>query len=140
MTIHDSPLTGDSSVLKETPSKSFRFIRGPVEPVKLSSKDSVSWPTDPGDPGSGLDGLDTVDANFTLGFRDDERSYDVAVAILKKLNLKKINLITNNPSKIQKLNEEGLKVLKVIKLKIKPNEINKNYINTKKNKSNHIFD
>ncbi len=86
------------------------------------------------------DGLDTVDANFTLGFRDDERSYDVAVAILKKLNLKKINLITNNPSKIQKLNEEGLKVLKVIKLKIKPNEINKNYINTKKNKSNHIFD
>ena len=86
------------------------------------------------------DGLDTVDANLTLGFRDDERSYDVAVAILKKLNLKRINLITNNPNKIQKLNEEGLKVVKVVKLKIKPNEINKNYINTKKNRSNHIFD
>ncbi len=86
------------------------------------------------------DGLDTVDANFTLGFRDDERSYDVAVAILKKLNLKKINLITNNPNKIQKLNEEGLKVVKVVKLKIKPNKINKNYIYTKKNRSNHIFD
>ena len=36
------------------------------------------------------DGLDTVDANLTLGFRDDERSYDAAVAILKKLNLRKL--------------------------------------------------
>ena len=85
-------------------------------------------------------GLDTVDANLTLGFRDDERSYDVAVAILKKLNFKKINLITNNPNKVKKLNDEGLEVIKIIKLKIEPNEINKEYLNTKKNKSNHIFD
>jgi GTP cyclohydrolase II len=85
-------------------------------------------------------GLDTVDANLTLGFRDDERSYDVAVAILKKLNFKKINLITNNPYKIEKLNDEGLEVMKIIKLKIESNEINKDYLNTKKNKSNHIFD
>ena len=86
------------------------------------------------------DGLDTVDANLTLGFRDDERSYEVAVAVLKKFNFKKINLITNNPSKIEKLNKEGLKVLKVIKLKIEPNEINKHYLKTKEIKSNHIFD
>ncbi len=85
-------------------------------------------------------GLDTVDANLTLGFRDDERSYDVAVAILKKLNYKKINLITNNPDKVSKLNDEGLEVVKIIKLKIEPNEINEEYLNTKKNKSNHIFD
>ena len=86
------------------------------------------------------DGLDTVDANLTLGFSDDERSYDVAVAILKKLNYSKINLITNNPKKINKLNEEGLEIVNVIKLKIEPNEINKNYLNTKKIKSNHILD
>ena len=85
-------------------------------------------------------GLDTVDANLTLGFRDDERSYDVAIAILKKLNFKKITLITNNPNKVKKLNDKGLKVMKLIKLKIKPNEINKKYLNTKKIKSNHIFD
>lgn len=84
-------------------------------------------------------GLDTVDANLTLGFKDDERSYDVAVAILKKLNFKKINLITNNPNKVKKLNDEGLEVVKVIQLKIEPNEINKEYLNTKKIKSNHIF-
>ena len=60
--------------------------------------------------------------------------------MLKKLNFRKINLISNNPNKIKKLNEDGLKILNVIKLKIKPNEINKNYINTKKNRSNHIFD
>ena len=85
-------------------------------------------------------GLDTVDANLTLGFRDDERSYDVAVAILKKLNFKKINLITNNPNKVKKLNDEGLEVMKTIKLKIEPNEMNKEYLNTKKIKSNHIFE
>ena len=80
-------------------------------------------------------GLDTVDANLTLGFRDDERSYDVAVAILKKLNFKKINLITNNPNKVKKLNDEGLEVMKIIQLKIEPNEIKKGYLNTKKMKS-----
>ena len=85
------------------------------------------------------DGLDTLDANLTLGFKDDERSYDVAVAILKKLNFKKINLITNNPNKVKKLNDEGLEVIKAIKLKIEPNEINEKYLNTKKTKSNHIF-
>ena len=86
------------------------------------------------------DGIDTVDANLTLGFKDDERSYDVAVAILKELNFNKVNLITNNPNKIKNLNEAGLEVLNIIKLKIEPNEINKQYLNTKKNKSNHIFD
>ena len=80
-----------------------------------------------------------MDANLTLGFKDDERSYDAAVAILKKLNFKKINLITNNPNKLKKLNQDGIEVLKIIKLKIEPNEINKEYLNTKKNKSNHIF-
>ena len=77
--------------------------------------------------------------HLTLGFKDDERSYEVAVAILKKLNFKKINLITNNPNKVKKLNDEGLEVTKTIKLKIEPNEINKKYLNTKKIKSNHIF-
>ena len=85
------------------------------------------------------DGLDTVDANLTLGFKDDERSYDVAVAILKKLNFKKINLITNNPSKIKNLTEQGLEILKIIKLNIEPNEINKKYLNTKKIKSKHFY-
>ena len=85
-------------------------------------------------------GLDTVDANLTLGFRDDERSYDVAVAILKKLNFKKINLITNNPNKVKKLSNAGLEIIKTINLKIKANKINKRYLDTKKNKSNHIFD
>ena len=59
---------------------------------------------------------------------------------MKKLSFKKINLITNNPNKVKKLNVEGLEVMKIIKLKIKPNEINKEYLNTKKIKSNHIFD
>ena len=43
-------------------------------------------------------------------------------------------------NKVKKLNDEGLEVIKRIKLKIEPNEINKEYLNTKKIKSNHIFD
>ena len=46
----------------------------------------------------------------------------------------------NNPDKVKKLNNEGLEVIKIIKLKIEPNEINKGYLNTKKMKSNHIYD
>ena len=57
-----------------------------------------------------------------------------------KFNDKKINLITNNPNKVKNLNDEGLQVMKLIKLKIEPNKINKKYLNTKKIKSNHIFD
>ena len=85
------------------------------------------------------EGLDTVDANLTLGFQDDERSYDVAISILKKLDFYKINLITNNPNKIDELKKKGLEILKVINLKIENNEINKNYFLTKKNKAGHLI-
>ena len=84
------------------------------------------------------DGLDTVEANMTLGFKDDERTYEAAIAILKKLNISKIKLITNNPTKIDDFEHENITVLKRISIKIKTNSFNRNYINTKINKAGHI--
>ena len=54
------------------------------------------------------DGLDTVEANMTLGFKDDERTYEAAIAILKKLDIKEIKLITNNPNKIVDVEQKGI--------------------------------
>jgi GTP cyclohydrolase II len=83
-------------------------------------------------------GLDTVDANVELGFAPDLRDYAVAAEILNFFNIKKIKLITNNPHKSKSLEENGIEVTKLIKLKIKTNKFNKKYIETKKKKMGHL--
>jgi len=81
-------------------------------------------------------GLDTVEANHQLGFSADERSYEIAVHILKDLGLKKIRLLTNNPDKIEGLNG-SIDVVERIPLTVKLNEHNKRYISTKKERMGH---
>jgi GTP cyclohydrolase II len=58
------------------------------------------------------DGLDTIDADGTLGFGPDERSYDVAVRILENLGVRRIELLTNNPEKVRAMQEAGISVLR----------------------------
>ena len=53
-------------------------------------------------------GLDTVDANLRLGFADDERDYAHAAAILRKLGIEDVRLLTTNPNKVAALEAEGL--------------------------------
>ena len=55
-------------------------------------------------------GLDTVEANLALGFRDDERDYSVAAHMLFSLKIKSIQLMTNNPRKINELTKLGVAV------------------------------
>lgn len=81
-------------------------------------------------------GLDTVEANHQLGFRADERDYSVAVQILKDLGLKKIRLLTNNPDKIEKMNG-SIEVVERVPLVIEPNEHNKRYLDTKRERMGH---
>ena len=85
------------------------------------------------------EGLDTVDANLTLGFEEDERTYEVALEILNALNIQTVNLLTNNPNKIVELEKFGLKIDKRIPLSIKSNKHNENYLKTKKYKGGHLF-
>ena len=84
-------------------------------------------------------GMDTVEANEDLGFNDDERLYYPAKEILNQLNINSVELITNNPKKVEHLQNLGINVTKRIPIKIDPNKHNKKYLETKSKKSGHIL-
>ena len=85
-------------------------------------------------------GYDTVEANIALGFRDDEREYSVAAHMLESLHVKSIQLITNNPKKIEDLTKNGIKVTGRIPHIMQPNQYNRFYLETKALKSGHLMD
>lgn len=85
-------------------------------------------------------GYDTVEANLALGFRDDEREYSVAAHMLMSLHVKSIQLITNNPKKIEDLTQHGIKVTGRIPHIMPANEHNRFYLETKALKSGHMID
>jgi GTP cyclohydrolase II len=85
-------------------------------------------------------GMDTVEANLALGFRDDERDYSIAAHMLFSLRVRSIALMTNNPRKISGLEKLGVKVTDRIPLVIPPNQYNRFYLETKKEKSGHLLD
>ena len=82
-------------------------------------------------------GLDTVEANIKLGFDMDGRDYGVGAQILRALNICKIRLITNNPRKRVGLMGYGLEIVENIPIEILPNEFNKKYLTTKRDKLGH---
>ena len=85
-------------------------------------------------------GLDTVEANLALGFRDDEREYSIAAHMLHSLRVKSIRLLTNNPKKVDELTRYGVKITGRQPHVIPPNEYNRFYLETKREKSGHILD
>ena len=82
------------------------------------------------------EGLDTVEANIALGFNAELRNYKNAAKIFRNLGVKKINLMTNNPSKVEDLTEEGFEVTQTKHLP-NPNEENREYLKTKAKKMRH---
>lgn len=84
-------------------------------------------------------GMDTVDANLSLGFADDLRGYDDAAEILSMLKVIEIDLITNNPHKIEEIAKHGIKVNSRIPLVIDPTEHNEKYLKTKKERMDHLL-
>jgi 3,4-dihydroxy 2-butanone 4-phosphate synthase/GTP cyclohydrolase II len=84
-------------------------------------------------------GLDTVEANLALGLPADARDYGIGAQILVALGVKKMRLITNNPTKRVGIESYGLEVIETVPIEIKPNPININYLQTKKDKMGHIF-
>jgi GTP cyclohydrolase II len=85
-------------------------------------------------------GLDTVDANLALGFRDDERDYSIAAHMLFSLNVGSVRLMTNNPNKIQQLEQHGIKISGRIPHVMPPNDYNRFYLETKAARSGHYID
>jgi len=84
-------------------------------------------------------GYDTVEANEKLGFKADLRDYGIGAQIICDLGIKKMRLMTNNPKKVVGLEGYGLEVVERVPLEINPNDINKDYLETKKTKMGHLF-
>ncbi len=85
-------------------------------------------------------GLDTVDANLALGFRDDEREYSIAAHMLHSLQVKSIQLLTNNPKKVDELQQHGVEITGRLPHVIPANEFNRFYLETKRDRSGHLLD
>lgn len=83
------------------------------------------------------EGKDTVEANIELGFKADERDYGIGAQILRNLGVKKIKLLTNNPTKRAGLMGYGLEITENIALEVKSNKHNALYLKTKKDKMGH---
>ncbi|MDW8363488.1 MAG: GTP cyclohydrolase II [Myxococcales bacterium] len=85
-------------------------------------------------------GADTVDANTMLGFRPDERRYDVAAAILRDLGIRSVALMTNNPDKISALEAEGIAVRRRVGHAVEPSAYSRDYLVTKVVRMGHLID
>ncbi|RYH04069.1 GTP cyclohydrolase II [Salipiger sp. IMCC34102] len=84
-------------------------------------------------------GFDTVEANHRLGFQDDERDFRVGAAILTALGFARVRLLTNNPAKIARMEEHGVRVTERVPLKVGLTEENAGYLATKAAKSGHLL-
>jgi 3,4-dihydroxy 2-butanone 4-phosphate synthase/GTP cyclohydrolase II len=84
-------------------------------------------------------GKDTVEANEALGFKADLRDYGIGAQILLDLGVRKMRLLTNNPRKIIGLKGYGLEITERVPLEIVPNDTNKKYLSTKRDKLGHLI-
>lgn len=84
-------------------------------------------------------GADTVEANLHLGFEADLRNYSICLPMLQHLNIQSLRLMTNNPRKINALEQSGIQVTERVPLLIAANPHNQYYLNTKASKLGHLF-
>jgi GTP cyclohydrolase II len=82
-------------------------------------------------------GLDTVEANHQLGFKADERTYEIVETILDHFNIKKIRLLTNNPKKMSSLS--SVDIIERIPIRMVSNPYNEAYLNVKKSQLGHLL-
>ncbi|MEX2467274.1 MAG: glucans biosynthesis glucosyltransferase MdoH [Gemmatimonadota bacterium] len=82
-------------------------------------------------------GLDTVDADCTLGFGPDERSYDAALDMLHQLDIQRVQLLTNNPEKLRAVEDGGVLVLDRMPLHGTLNRHNLPYVKAKVQRAGH---
>ena len=84
-------------------------------------------------------GFDTVEANHRLGFEDDERDFRLGADILKTMGFNAARLLTNNPRKVDMMNQSGVQVTERVPLAVGENRHNAAYLATKAAKSGHLL-
>ncbi|SFZ98498.1 GTP cyclohydrolase II [hydrothermal vent metagenome] len=82
-------------------------------------------------------GYDTVAANHQLGFRADERTYEIVDFILKHFKITKLKLLTNNPAKVESLPD--IEIVERLAIQMTPNPYNEYYLKTKKDQLGHLL-
>ncbi|MDX1651577.1 MAG: bifunctional 3,4-dihydroxy-2-butanone-4-phosphate synthase/GTP cyclohydrolase II [Brumimicrobium sp.] len=85
------------------------------------------------------EGLDTVEANERLGFKGDQRDYGIGAQIIRDLGIRKMRLMSNNPTKRTGLVGYGLEIVENVPLEINSNKHNKFYLETKRDKMGHLI-
>ncbi len=85
-------------------------------------------------------GLDTVEANVELGFAPDCREYELPAEALKRLDLRRVRLMTNNPDKVAALQAAGIEVVERVSAEVEAQESFAGYLKTKQEKMGHILD
>ena len=85
------------------------------------------------------EGMDTVDANLALGFKMDHRDYGIGCQILRAMDVRKLRLMTNNPTKRVGLSGYGLEITEQVPIEIPPNEVNVEYLKTKRDRMGHTI-
>jgi GTP cyclohydrolase II len=84
-------------------------------------------------------GLDTVEANHWLGFEDDQRDFRIGAAILRRMRISRVRLMTNNPAKVSILAGHGIDVAERVPLRVGRTAYNDRYLATKARKSGHYL-
>jgi 3,4-dihydroxy 2-butanone 4-phosphate synthase/GTP cyclohydrolase II len=85
------------------------------------------------------EGYDTLEANIKLGFKGDERDYGIGAQIIRSLDVSKMKLMSNNPTKRTGLVGYGLEITENISLEIESNIHNELYLQTKRDKMGHVL-
>lgn len=84
-------------------------------------------------------GMDTVEANHRLGFDADSRDYRFSAAVLRRLGVRRVRLLSNNPDKVQQLEQAGIRVVQRVPCRPRASRPSRGYLRTKRDKLGHLL-
>jgi GTP cyclohydrolase II len=84
-------------------------------------------------------GMDTVEANEKLGFAADSRDYSFSAEVLRLLGVRRVRLLSNNPDKVQQLEEHGIRVVERVPCQPRSSKTSRAYLRTKRTKLGHLL-
>jgi len=85
-------------------------------------------------------GMDTVEANESLGFAADSRDYGFSAQALSLLGVRRVRLLSNNPDKVQQLENSGIRVAERVPCRPRTSRTSRAYMETKRTKLGHFLD